>query len=192
MAFVDDSNTWITGSSAEANRDGIQAIIDRAIQCEKRSGTTFEGDKTVIIHFTRRSDRSSTLSSTIKGEAIVPCNTAKILRVVMDSQLRYKQHIAKVTTKGLLAALALKRLRLVSPRTARELFGATVAPVVDYASNVWMHARKCKGTALMNRVQIFGAQAIMGVLRTVVTVVAEAEASIYTVSERHKERATKL
>ena len=152
MAFVDDYNAWVTGPSAEANRNGIQAIIDRAVQWEKRSGATFEGDKTVIIHFTRCSDRASISPFTVKGEAIVPSNTAKILGVVMDTQLRYKQHIAKATTKGLLAALALKRLRLVSPSTARQLFGATVAPVVDYASNVWMHTCRCKGMALMNRI----------------------------------------
>jgi hypothetical protein len=119
MAFVDDYNAWVTGPSAEANRDGIQAIIYRAVQWEKRSGATFEGDKTVIIHFTRCSDRASISPFTVKGEVIVPSNTAKILGVVMDTQLRYKQHIAKATTKGLLAALALKRLRLVSPSTAR-------------------------------------------------------------------------
>jgi hypothetical protein len=57
---------------------------------------------------TRCSNRASISLFTIKGEAIVPINTAKILGVVMDTQLWYKQHIAKVTTKGLLAALALK------------------------------------------------------------------------------------
>jgi hypothetical protein len=53
MAFVDDYNAWVTGPSAEANREGIQAIIDQAMDWERRSGATFEGEKTVIIHFTR-------------------------------------------------------------------------------------------------------------------------------------------
>jgi hypothetical protein len=110
----------------------------------------------------------------------------------MDSKLQYTQHIGKATTKGLLAAMALKRLRLVSPSTARQLFGATVAPVVDYASNVWMHACRYKGMALMNRIQRIGAQAVVGAFRTVATAVAEAEASIRTVSERFAVRATKL
>ena len=136
MAFVDDYNAWVTGPSAEANREGIQAIIDRAMEWERRSGATFEGDKTVIIHFTRRPDRISSRPFTIKGEAIAPKETAKILGVILDSGLRYVQHIGKATTKGLLAAMALKRLRLVSPSTARQLFRATVALVVDYASNV--------------------------------------------------------
>jgi hypothetical protein len=112
--------------------------------------------------------------------------------VVIDTQLRYKQYIAKVATKGLLAALALKRLLLVSPLTARQLFGTTVAPVVDYASNVWIHACGYKGIALMNRIQRLRAQAVTGVFRTVATLVAEAEASIRTVSERHVERSMKL
>jgi hypothetical protein len=192
IAFVDDYNAWVTGSSADANREGIQAIIDKAMDWEKRSGATFEGKKTAIIHFTRRHDRISTRSFTIKGEAIAPKEAAKILGVIMDSGLRYVQHIGKATTKGLLAAMALKRLRLVSPSTARQLFGATVAPVVDYASNVWMYACGCKGMALMNRIQRIGAQAVTGAFRTVATAVAEAEASIRTVSERWAEKATKL
>ena len=192
MAFVDDYNAWVVGPSAEANREGIQAIIDRALEWERRSGATFEGKKTAIIHFTRCPDRTDAAPFMIKGQVIVPSATAKILGVLMDTQLRYKQHIARATTKGLLAALALKRLRLVSPRTARQLFGATVAPVVDYASSVWMHACGAKGMALMNRIQKVGAQAITGTFRTVATAVAEAEASIRTVGERHAERAIAL
>jgi hypothetical protein len=192
MAFVDDYNAWVTGPLAKANREGIQAIINRAMEWERRSGATFEGDKTVIIHFTRRLDRTSTRPFTIRGEAIAPKETAKILGVIMDSELWYAQHIRKATTKGLLAVMALKRLRLVSPSTARQLFGATVAPVVDYASNAWMHACGCKGMALMNRIQRIGAQAVTGAFRTVATAVAEAEASIRTVRERFAVRATKL
>ena len=40
---------WVTGPSAEANREGIQAIIDRAMKWERWSGAMFEGDKIVII-----------------------------------------------------------------------------------------------------------------------------------------------
>jgi hypothetical protein len=53
MAFIDNYNTWVTGPIAEANREGIQAIIDRAMEWERRSRAMFKGDKTVIIHFTK-------------------------------------------------------------------------------------------------------------------------------------------
>jgi hypothetical protein len=31
IAFVDDYTAWITGPTAEANQEGIQAIIDEAL-----------------------------------------------------------------------------------------------------------------------------------------------------------------
>jgi hypothetical protein len=121
---------------------------------------------------------------------VSPKESAKILGVVMDSQLRYQQHIARAATKGLKAAMALKRLQMISPRTARQLFGATVAPVVDYAAGVWMHACGAKATQYLNRVQKTGAIVITRAFRTVATAVVEAEASTFL--ERHIEKATKL
>jgi hypothetical protein len=41
------------------------------------------------------------------------------------------EHIARAASKGLKAAMELKRLRRLSPLTARQLFTSMVAPVVD-------------------------------------------------------------
>lgn len=192
IAFVDDYTAWVTGPSAEANRAGIQAIIDRALDWERRSGAQFESDKTAIIHFTRNKERSSEQPFSVKGDMVKPTESAKILGVVMDRELRYKQHIARTAAKGLAAALALKRLKMLSPRTARQLFVATVAPVMDYAANVWMHACGGKALSWLNRAQKIGALAITGAFRTAATAVVEAEASIYPVRERHTQAAVRL
>jgi hypothetical protein len=64
----------------------------------------------------------------------------------------------------------------LSPSTAQQLFASIVAPVVDYASNVWRHAFKDKLVGPINRVQRIGAQAIVGTLLIVATIIAEAEA----------------
>lgn len=87
----------------------------------------------------------------------------------MDARLKYHKHIARAAAKGLEAALELRRLRGLSPTVARQLFTATVAPTVDYASNVWMHACKDKLVRPINRVQRIGAQAIVGTFLTVAT-----------------------
>ncbi|EAQ84176.1 hypothetical protein CHGG_10580 [Chaetomium globosum CBS 148.51] len=192
IAFVDDYTAWVTGPSAESNRTGIQAIIDKALDWEKRSGAQFEGEKTAIIHFTRNMERFSEQPFSVKGEVVKPKESAKILGVVMDRELRYKQHIARTAAKGLAAALALKRLKMLSPRTARQLFVATVAPVMDYAANVWMHACGEKALSWLNRAQKIGALAITGAFRTAATAVVEAEASIYPVRERHAQAAASL
>jgi hypothetical protein len=178
IAFVDDYSAWVTGATAEENRDGIQAIIDRALAWERRSGATFECDKTTIVHFTRVIDRTSRIPFTIKGDVIKPKRKAKILGVIMDAKLRFKKHMAEAATRGLAAAMCLRRLKMLSPQTARQLFAATVAPTMDYASVVWSYARGERELSWFNRAQRMGARAITGAFRTVSTVVAEVEASI--------------
>ena len=125
MAFVDDYTAWVTGPTADANLEGIQAIIDRVLSWERRSGATFESEKTTLVHFTRRAERSSGTPVLVKGQQVLPQKSVKILGVLMDPALRYKQHLARSATKGLQAALALGRLRMTSPSTARRLFTAT-------------------------------------------------------------------
>ncbi|KZL63697.1 reverse transcriptase [Colletotrichum incanum] len=140
LAFVDDYTAWVTGPSREANRQGIQAIIDRALDWERRSGATFETDKTAIIHFTRNWRQPEEYSTfDIKGDTVRPKDRVKVLGVIMDTKLHFKQHIAEAASKGLEAVLELRRLKGLSPSTARQLFVAAVAPTMDYASNVWKH-----------------------------------------------------
>ncbi|KAM5529264.1 reverse transcriptase [Fusarium oxysporum f. sp. phaseoli] len=75
-------------SDSRGKRVGIQDVIDKALEWERRSGTTFEEDKTVITHFTRHPERTDESPYTIKGQAIIPKTSGKILGLVMDSELR--------------------------------------------------------------------------------------------------------
>lgn len=192
IAFVDDYTAWVTGPTAEDNRAVIQSIIDDALKWEARSGATFEADKTAVIHFTRTAARSSDEPYLIKGREVNPKSSVKILGVIMDTNLRYKEHMVRAAAKGLSAAMCLRRLKMLSPRTARQLFVSTVAPVMDYASSVWMHSCGAQELAWLNRAHMVGAQAITGAFSKVATAVAEAEASIQPVQERHTQAATRL
>ncbi|XP_044717879.1 endonuclease-reverse transcriptase domain-containing protein [Hirsutella rhossiliensis] len=147
IAFVDDYSAWVTGPTAESNRD----------------------EKTSFIHFTRIAERDSDLPLIIKGNDVKPKSNVKLLGVIMDKALRFKEHIARAAAKGLAAAMCLKRLKMASPRMARQLFVATVAPAMDYASN-----------------------AVTGGFRTVATAVAEAEAGVQSFRERHAQAAAKF
>ena len=191
IAFVDDYSAWVTGKTAEANRVGIQAIIDRAVAWARRSGATFESSKTAVIHFTRTAGRGSQSNFVVNGQTIQPKDTAKVLGVVLDTGLRYKQHTAEAAAKGLSVAMQLKRLRALSPRVARQLFRAAVAPAMDYASNVWAHACGERETVWLSQAQAVGAQAVTGAFQSVATAVAEAEASIEPVLQRHARAAAK-
>ncbi|EWZ78859.1 hypothetical protein FOCG_18379 [Fusarium oxysporum f. sp. radicis-lycopersici 26381] len=132
IAFVDAYTAWASGPMAQSNRGGLQAIIDKALDWERRSGATVEAGKMAIIHFTRYTGRIDLKPFTIKGEMVVPRDQVKVLGVIMDLRLHCKQNIVK--------AIELKRLTGVAPSTTRQPFTAIVVPVVDYASNVWMSA----------------------------------------------------
>ncbi|KAJ0126277.1 Uncharacterized protein HZ326_30618 [Fusarium oxysporum f. sp. albedinis] len=170
IAFIDDYSAWVTAPTAEANRAGIQAVIDRAPERERRSGATFE-DKTVIIHFTCRPERIDENPYTIKGQTIIPKKSGKIQGPVMDSELRYEEHMKEAATRGLRAAICLRRLKMLTPRTATQLFLVTVAPTMDYASNVWSHRRGWRETRWLNEAQKIGAQAITGAFKIEILVV---------------------
>jgi hypothetical protein len=109
----------MTRPTAQSNWEGIKAIINEALDWEKRSGATFKADKIAIIHFTPKAYKSDQGPFTIKGQTVEPKDYVKILGVLIDARLKYKEHIARAASKGLEAAMELRRLRGLSPATAR-------------------------------------------------------------------------
>jgi ribonuclease HI len=90
--------------------------------------------------------------------------------------------------KALKAALALKRLQGLYPATMRQLYTATVAPVMDYASPVWYLAVSDKTLAVLHRAQRVAAQAIVGGFRTMGLDFAVLEAGIPSLQQRLHEQ----
>jgi hypothetical protein len=122
IAYVDDFTAWVSGPTAHSNRKEVESIIKDTLDWEKRSGATFEASKTEIIHFTRKVYKSDSEPFAIKGQILKPKHTVKILGVIMGAGHKYKEHIARAASKGLVRAMALKRLRGLSPATARQLY----------------------------------------------------------------------
>jgi hypothetical protein len=98
----------------------------------------------------------------------------------MDTRLKYKEYIVRAASKGLEAAMELRRLRGLSLLIVQQLFTSTVTSVVDYASNIWIHAFKDRAIGPINRVQRVGAQAIIGIFLIVAISMVEVEAYIAT------------
>jgi hypothetical protein len=73
----------------------------------------------VLVHFIRAIHQLYSTLIVFKGEVIAPKLEVKILGVIIDSTLQYRNYIARTATKGLNAALALKRLKILSLVSAR-------------------------------------------------------------------------
>ncbi len=74
--------------------------------------------KTAIIHFTRKSYKTDAQPFTIKEQGVKPKDHVKVLGVIMDAGLKFREHIARAASKGLEAVLELRRLKGLSA-TAR-------------------------------------------------------------------------
>ena len=78
------------------------------MEWERRSRATFEADKTAIIHFTCKPYKSDTQPFTIKGQVVQPKEHVKILGVIMDAKLKYREHMVRAASKGLEAVIELR------------------------------------------------------------------------------------
>ncbi|RKK50694.1 hypothetical protein BFJ69_g18015, partial [Fusarium oxysporum] len=82
IVFVDDFTTWVTGAGLG-----------------KEKWRDFEAEKTAIIHFTRKAYKSDSEPFAIRGQLVRPKTQVKVLGMIMDAGLKYKEHIARAATK---------------------------------------------------------------------------------------------
>ena len=111
VTFIDNYTVWVTGNHIKENQLNLLIIIDKVFIWERRSGTTFEEEKTAYIHFTRNSRLLDTVPIDIKGTAQSPQQKVKILGILIDLSLHYKNHRIITGAKSLKIAIALKRIR---------------------------------------------------------------------------------
>ena len=124
------------GESAEANIINIKEIVNYALAWELRSNIIFEGEKIVLVYFIRNSKLQSKTPMNIKEIEVLLKDKAKILNIIMDSGLRFKNHIKKAASKKLRAVLALKYMRALIFSATRQLFNIIVISVINYISSV--------------------------------------------------------
>ena len=99
----------------------------------------FKGEKTALIYFIRNFRLQTNIPLDIKGVEVSPQEEIKILGIIMDLRLRFKNYIKKILIKGLKVVLTLKQIRTLISVAAHQLFNNIVAPVIHFVLLVWMH-----------------------------------------------------
>lgn len=187
---MDDYSPWVVGDNVDQNIKALQTtIIPKAERWARESGATFEPSKTGLIHFTRRREEGEQTGPDLQfqGQDIAPSEHLKLLGVTLDSKMKFHQHIARTTAKATRQCLAIRRLRGVRPKQVRQLYNATVTPIMDYCASAWYGPEKWGTLSLlrnMERVQRIGAQAIILSFKATALTVAQAEAGIESTASR--------
>ena len=176
-AFSDDYFRWIVSSSAKGNIEKLQEDdIPRIEEWARRNGAVFDAKKTKLIHFTRKKSEQLLGSITMNGETNLPLPAIKLLGVIFDQELRWKDHTQYAVKKATMKSLAIARLRFLRPKQMRELYSACVIPKMDYASTVWYNPNKCVWiTRTLDTVQRVALIRAISAFRTIATETVEVE-----------------
>ncbi|XP_039433577.1 uncharacterized protein LOC120415988 [Culex pipiens pallens] len=152
ILFVNELNT-LTGSSTlmyandlklyrtvKSHVDclALQADVDTLLHWCDRNGMTAHAKKCKVLSFTR--SRNPIISDySMNGQQLDRVDTFKDLGVVVDSKLRFNQHIALTTAKAFAMLGFLKRStkHFDDPYSLKSLFCSLVRSVLEYAVVVW-------------------------------------------------------
>jgi len=189
-AFIDDYFRWRVGRTSQENIQKIQQDdISRVEEWAKRTGCCFATDKTELIHLTRKKKELGQGTITMCGTSIQAAKTAKLLGVVFNQELRWKDHVQKAIQRATRAVSAMSGLRHLRPAQMRQLYQACVAPVVDYASTVWHNPQKdVMHLRALGPVQREALVRTLSAFKTVATQTLEVEAFVPPTRLRLKQR----
>ena len=190
-AYIDDYFRWRVGRTAEENLGKIQSEdIPRIEAWGRKTGSCFAAEKTELIHLTRKKSEQDKGQIVMNGKPIQPSTTAKLLGVIFDQELRWKEHVQQAIKRATKVNSALGGLRQLRPEQMRQLYQSCITPVVDYASTVWHNPLKDK-THLrqLGTIQRSALIRILSAFRTVATSTLEVEAYVLPTHLRLRHRA---
>ncbi|KAI2867039.1 hypothetical protein CBS11852_11467 [Aspergillus niger] len=190
-AFIDDYFRWRVGRSAEENLAKLQSEdIPRIEAWARKTGSSFAAEKTELIHITRKRREQCRGQITINSSVITPSTTAKLLGVIFDHELRWKEHVQQAVKRATKVNVAIGGLRQLRPEQMRQLHEACVTPVVQYASTVWHDPLRDKTHLRQLRtVQRTALIRILSAFRTVATSTLDVEAYMLPIHLRLRQRA---
>jgi hypothetical protein len=92
--YINNYFRWRVGKSVEENIRKIQdEDIPRIKEWTRRTGSNFVAEKTKLIHLTRRKRELGYGYIIMEGKTIHATPTAKLLGVIFDQEMRWKQHV---------------------------------------------------------------------------------------------------
>ena len=199
LGFIDDTAFMARGGTLEEANGKLKTLMEKeggALSWGNKHEAEFELDKTALLCVTRGREPDPTNrgksipvprpSITIQGHCVEPQRSCKFLGVIIDKELRFKEHAAYAIAKGTKYVLASGRMSRTTKglkgRLMKRLFEAVAIPKMLYAIDTWGTELLRKGRGKrekgwgargfakqINKVQRLAAILITGGMRTTAT-----------------------
>ena len=136
MLFADDLKIYLANDRPSTS--SLQKDIDWLSGLSRDWGLVFNTGKTVCVRFHRGRVYGPVNAYRLDDSPVNFVDSCRDLGVVVDSQLRFHQHIGQVVAKaGGVSMNLLKSTACRSPEFMCSIFKAHIRPILEYASPVW-------------------------------------------------------
>ena len=141
-AFIDDTSLLAIGSSTEESCLNLAKAHKKCLEWAETHGAVFAPSKYQLLHLTRQKKFSLTSEIQLSPSQIIkPGTTGRLLEVILDSKLRWNNHIESVKTKAMISLGAIARLSGSTWggnfTSLRQLYRGVVIPQISYACSLW-------------------------------------------------------
>ena len=141
-AFADDITILVEGTNFDKTSSRIQRVVDKINEWAKDNKQVISHKKTAIMNMTRVKTKEYDIQ--LDGKPINRVKALKILGVILDTKLIWKNHVeysldkaARVTTR--LARIA-KRKWGVHLDIMLHIYKVAFEPILTYAASIWGEA----------------------------------------------------
>ena len=199
LAFIDDTVLIAVAKTFHETHAILHSMLERrggAYDWSSKHNSKFETSKFGLIDFTlnRSKERPPIV---IRGITIKPSKSHKFLGVMVNQELRWKEHASYALAKGVAYVALIRRISTsahgVSPRLMRQLYRSIAVPKMLYAASVWLKPIFTAGSQSLTRgsqgivkklaqVQRAAAITITGAMRTSPTDSTEIHANLMPIS----------
>ena len=181
LGFIDDIAYGVSGTTTEENVEALGRILERSETWRQRHGAQFELTKYMLVHFTRKQERSYNEKAAIhRGNITInPTTEAKYLGVIFDRKLKFYTHVNHAIKKGTKFALAMSGIAKCTwgaPfRYIKRLYTAVIRPRTQYVAAIWHRPEDYRQSPTiaqtngLTKVQRLAMKAISGCFRTTPT-----------------------
>ena len=141
--FADDCTIWRSGTNLEQIVYHLQEDLNAISGWCKKWGFIINTDKTQGIIFTNKQIRDTQVKLKINGKCIIFSNSVKLLGVIFDHRLTWKDHIEFLVTKSL---TGLNLMRAISgthwgarKETLLLIYRSFILTSIDYCSFAYIN-----------------------------------------------------
>ncbi len=191
--FIDDITIRVRGK-VEENAKRLSIILDKCVKWAHDNGTKIDlGAKLGFIHFKNTLTDQELENSKLKvpgeeNDDRTAEEKVKLLGIILDKRLSFKEHIKEVTRKTKVALYQITRLggtiRGMTGGAVRSMYLACVRPIMEYGLEVWAPKLLKKNKDDLEIIQNKALRTILGAYRTTPVLILQREAGIMPINAR--------